>query len=314
MGSETATGVPVFGSEPDWNQSSRYGHLHVEMLRCTNRRKDPAKSVNILHASTNLKSAREAMDRLASLMEEMRFNCQREDGLSIELGSNLNMDVAIIGCDKSHHDDVAYFIRERVARGFLEIAPDLDVLWYGTDYTPQPPRKMDLLCSDHNFSAESACMVRAHLRRRGNIEMWRGSCISMMIRIENVIDGMLKTGNEGAWTKIHRFEDKVRKDGWWGPDADLFFAALTIIHDARDMASHPNDHVPVRRRQEMKIISKHLTDNFNSLADMHNRPYLKFKHETSAPNLDYKRLKWMNGLAQIAIAWITDYKARAKQP
>ena len=45
---------------------------------------------------------------------------------------------------------------------------------------------------------------------------------------------------------------------------------------------------------------------------MHQRPHLKFKHDTSEPNSDYKRLKWMNGLAQIAVAWITDYKTCAR--
>ena len=309
MRNRTAIDVPVFGSEPDWNQCHPYGQdLRIEALRCTDRRRNPGKFVNILHASTDLESSRDATDRLVSLMGEMGFNCQRRGGSYFEPSSDQSdVDVVIVGCDKNHHNDVAYFIKERMARGFLEIVPELDVLWYGTDYIPQPPQNMDLLCSDRNFSVEAACMVRAHIRRRGNIEMWRGSCVSMMIRIENIIDRMLNTGSDGAWIKIHRFEDRVRKDGQWGPDADLFFAALTVIHDARDMASHPSDRMPDRRRREIKIISKHLADNFNNLADMHRRPYLKFKHGTSEPTLDYKRLKWMNGLAQIAVAWITNY-------
>ena len=81
MGNRTAIDVPVFGSEPDWNQC----HLHeqdlrIETLRCTDRRRNPGKFVNILHASTDLESSRDATDRLVSLMGEMGFNCQRRDG------------------------------------------------------------------------------------------------------------------------------------------------------------------------------------------------------------------------------------------
>ena len=166
---------------------------------------------------------------------------------------------------------------------------------------------MNPLCSDRNFSVESTCMIHAHIRRRDNIEMWRGLCVSMMIRIENIIDDMLNTRNkESAWTKICRFKAKVRKDSRGGTDANLFFAALAVIHDTRNIAAHPSNHAP-RKRQKKTNVSKHLMDKFNSLADMYNRPYLKFKHDTAAPNTDYKRLKWMNGLAQVAVGWITDY-------
>ena len=307
MGNPVTIDPPVFSSAPDWDQVHHERDLHIEMFRFTYKREDPIKSVNVLHISTDLESARGTMDRLVSLMSEMGFNSQYEDGLDVAKALD-GTDVTIVGCDKSHHDDVRYFIQERIARGFLQIEPESDVLWYGTDYFPQPPSGMDILCSEQNFSVESVCMIHAHSRRRDNIEMWRGSCVSMMIRIENIIDEILNTWNKDTWTKIHRFENKVREDGRWGPDADLFFAALAVIHDARNMAAHSNDHTPSTKQQKKKIISKHLTDNFNSLADMHKRCYLKFKHDTSAPNIDYRRLKWMKGLAQIAVVWITKYR------
>ena len=81
MGNRTAIDVPVFGSEPDWNQSHLHGQdLRIEALRCTDRRRNPGEFVNILHASTDLESSRDATDRLVSLMAEMGFNCQRRDG------------------------------------------------------------------------------------------------------------------------------------------------------------------------------------------------------------------------------------------
>ena len=302
--------APVFGSEPDWNQLHRYGKiLQIEMLRFADEHKDPDKLVNVLHVSTDLESAQGTIDRLVLLMGEMGFNCQREDGLYVkhDRSCDADVDVVIIGCDRSHHDDVAYFIQKRISHGFLEISPELDVLWYGTDYSPQLDAKRPLLYSDHDFSVKSSCMIHAHIRRRDNIEMLRGLCISMMVRIENIIDGMLNTWNKGTRTKIHRFEDRVRKDGRWGPDADLFFATLNIIRNARNMAAHSNEYISNKKQLKRKLETEHLTDTLNKLADRYERRYLKFKHDISFPNTYYRHLKWMSGLAQIAVAYITDY-------
>ena len=301
--------TPTFGSEPDWNKSKIYGSsLRIEMLWCTDVRGDQSKSVNVLHASTDLESANSSMDRFILLMKEMGFDCRRESGLNTDASSGLgaDIDVVIVGSDQNHSNNANYFI-QRIALGFLEIVPELDVLWYGTDYTPQQPQDMNLQCSNRAFSVEAACLVHSHARRRKDIAMWRGLCVSMLLRIEDIIDGMLNTWNREAWKKIHMFEDRIRKDGRWGPDADLFFAAVAVILDARNVAAHTQDNMPAKKRQEQEAISKNLTDCFNKLAEMHRRPYLKFKHNISIPDRAYKRLKWMNGIAQIATTWIYKY-------
>lgn len=314
MGNPSTIDVPVFDSKPDWDQvNSHEGDLHAEMLYFTDEHKNSTKSVSILHASTDLESAQDAVNRLVSLMRETGFDCQRDDGIDTYRYSDVGVDMTIVGCDKRRHNDAIYFIQQRMARGFLSIAPELDVLWYGTDYLPRPPAGIGTLCSDRNFSVEAACMIRAHSRRRDNIETQRGSCISMMVRIENIIDGMLDTWDKNARTKIRLFENKVKKDGRWGLEAKLFFAALAVIRDARNAAAHPGDHVPPKMQQKKKKISKRLMNNFNSLANMYGRHYLKFEHDTSAPNMDYKRLKWMNGLAQVAVTWIDNYRKKCAQ-
>ena len=298
-----AADIPIFGSPPNWDDSRNAPDLKIEMLRCKDR-SGPLEPVNVLHANTNLDSVRNETGRIISIMAEMGFDVEREPNPVIK--SRNDIDIALVGSEQAS-SDMARDLMKRMSLGFLRLVPEWDVLWYGTDYTPSPHQDIKPLCTSSTFSLEAVCLIHAHIRRREDIVAWRGSYVSMLIEIENSIDDIMNTGGKEAWEKIHAFEDKVRRDGRWGSEADLFFAAVAIIRDARNMASHAQDHRSEKKRREQENALKKMISCFDELADKYERSYLKAEYDESASDHGYKRRKWINSIAQVAVAWIDGY-------
>lgn len=296
--------IPTFGSPPDWDDSHRYTKkLNVEMLRCSDRsgRFGP---VNVLHTNTDLESVRSETDRIISLMDEMRFDVRREPRPKIN--SINDIDVVIVGSKRAHADKARYLIK-RMSQGFLRLVPEWDGLWYGTDYTPNPLPNIRPLCAGSTFALEAVSLIHAHIRRREDSMAWRGSYVSMLVDIEDSIDDIMNTGGKVAAEKICAFENRVRRDGCWGDESDLFFAAVAVIRDARNMASHTQTHRSQKKRKSQEATLKNMINDFNTRADKYSRSYLKSEYDESAPDHDYKRLKWINSLAQVAVDWVSEY-------
>lgn len=75
--------------------------------------------------------------------------------------------------------------------GFLGLVLNWDVLWYGTDGTPQsglPPTSQPLCCGPA-FSKDGICLAHAHIRRRDDLAAWRGLFLTMMMVIEDCRHG-----------------------------------------------------------------------------------------------------------------------------
>ena len=93
---------------------------------------------------------------------------KHESGTTIRNGAEV--DIVIVGSEAASREGVRYLI-QRISSGFLGLALRWDVLWYGTDYTPQPdlPLTMAPLCSDRAFAMDGICLAHTHIRRRDDL-------------------------------------------------------------------------------------------------------------------------------------------------
>ena len=124
----------------------------IEMFRCTKSYGDRSKNVNILHVSTDLDGARHEMERIVQFMRKKGFDVRHE---SIpDMRNGMGVDIVIVGSETASREDAYYLIRH-ISLGFLGLTLWWDVLWYGTDYTPQPylprPMRPSMLPTTHSL-------------------------------------------------------------------------------------------------------------------------------------------------------------------
>ena len=303
------TNAPKFGSLPDWREFAHpMAGFHIEMFRCTDSNRVRSRYVNILHVSTDLDGTRYETNRIAQFLKEMGFDIRHEQGL--EPRNGIGVDVVIVGSETARFDDAAYLIR-RIPVGFLGLVLNWDVLWYGTDGTPRPDLSPGVqpLCSSNAFSTDGICLVHAHIRRRDDLSAWRGLFLTMLIAIEDHIDKMMGTWNEhSAYKKICKFKDRVKSDGRWGSDAELFFAAVDVIRITRNMGSHPLSNLPEEKLKKKGDGMDELLAKFDELAVKHGCPFRPPRSVTPMPpEHTHALLKWLTSLSQVAVVWIAEY-------
>lgn len=303
------TDAPKFGSIPDWGEFAHpMAGFRIEMFRCTDRNRVRSRYVNILHVSTDLDGMRYETNRIAQFLKDVGFDIKHE--LDLELRNVRGVDVVIVGSESARFEDAAYLIR-RIPSVFLGLMLNWDVLWYGTDGAPRPvlPLNMRPLCSSNAFSTYGICLVHAHIRRRDDLSAWRGLFLTMLLAIEHYADRMMGTWNErSAYKKMCKFKDRVKSDGRWGSDAELFFAAVDTIRKTRNTGSHSLSNVPKEKLKKKGDGMDELLAEFDKLAVKHGCP---FRPPLFVPpaGLEHTHalLKRLTSLGQVAVVWITEY-------
>ena len=299
--------TPKFGHLPDWGTSTHpMTNFGVETFRCTNSHGGRPKNVNILHVGTDLDGARHEMDRIVQFMREKGFGVRHESGIDTRNG--MDVDMVIVGSEAASCEGAYYLIR-RISAGFLGLTPWWDVLWYGTDYTPQPdlPLTIKPSCSSHAFSMDGICLAHAHIRRRDDVAALRGAHLTMQIGIEDHIDVMLGTWRVRSVERIEAFKSKVKIDGRWGPDSELFFAALDAIRNSRNTGSHPLQGVPKEELKKKVERMDHSRVEFGKLARKHKRPFEPPMFDSLEEEDLHAVTKWETSIAQMAIEWVAEY-------
>ena len=131
----------------------------------------------------------------------------------------------------------------------------------------------------------------------------------MLIAIEDYADKMMGTWNErSAYKKICKFKDRVKSDGRWGSDAELFFAAVDTIRKTRNMGSHSLSNVPGGKLEEKRDEMDELLVEFDKLAAKHGCPLRppRFVPPVGSEHT-HALLKWLTSLSQVAVVWIAEY-------
>ena len=290
--------LPTLDLEKHNNHMSDFD---VEMFQCTNSGRVRARHVNILHCSTELEHVFYEMDRIVQFMKDEGYDVKRQPPKLWR-----DADILIVGSGTAHLVDVNYIIYTSLRLGLM---PNWDVLHYGIDYNPESvmPFQNQVLYSNNVFSTRAIGLVSAHIMRRDDVITLSGLHISMLTAIELDIDTMLQSWKMRFTDKIKLFRQKIKNDGNWGPDAEMFFAAVSIIQTGRKIAAHPIG--PVDLNEKIKSWSVQMA-NFCNLAEKYNHsidPPLS-NSETEAKLHQF--IKWENSIARAAITWVSSYKDR----
>ena len=300
-----------FGFMPNLDECKQHlNNFNAEMFRFTNDNGGLYRHVNILHLAIDLKETQCETNRIVEFMNQNGFRATQE----LNPKSFNDADIVMIGSDFSHSNDAKNAVRF-VALGLNGLMPYWDVLWYGTDYTPNgyPPSVTTPLCVGNAFSIDGIFIARAHIRRRQDFMVLRGIYVSLFLEIEERIDKMLGTSGERLTDKIKKLKQKIKSDGREGLDADLFFAALDILRHSRHISSHT-----LGSKSNSKPTNKDLlwnsTTQFDSLAKKYDRR-LRPPEFVSYDLPDFHTImKWRFSMARAAYLWITEYQVIAKNP
>ena len=295
--------IPQFLPIVDPNEHDNHmTNFDVEMLQCTNSDRIRSRYVNILHFSTDLDGGRHEMDRIAQFMKDEGYDVRHQTDPQLWRDA----DVIIVGSATAQLKDVEYIIHTSLKQGLML---HWDVLHYGMDYDPRSvlPFGTQVLYSNNIFSTYGICLVVAHIIRRGDHMTLIGLHTSMLTEIENYINIILGTAESYSADKIKRFKDKINAYGHWGPDAELFFAAVNMIRSGRNIASHPQANAPTKLNKRIITWSRRITAFYN-LAKKYNRlirsPPLNQHIEVNI----HLFFKWEIVIARATIAWVSDYK------
>ena len=242
------------------------------------------------------------MNRIAQFMRDEGYDVSHQTDPQLWC----HADVVIVGSDIAQLKDVDYIIRTSFKQGLM---PHWDILCYGMDYDPRfvLPLRQQVLYSNNIFSTHGICLVSAHIMRRGDHMALVGLHTSMLTEIESYIDIMLKTAGKRSTDKIKEFKARIKTHGHWGPDAELFFAAVNMIRSGRNIASHPQIGASTKSNKRIRTWSQQITEFYN-LAKKYNRlissPPLNSHIEVNI----HRFFKWEVAIARAAIAWVSDYK------
>lgn len=302
--------VPKFGALLDPEEDSRYhtGDFGEEMLLCTNPGGRRAKHVNILHVGTDMDGTRPEIDRIISFMKERGFSVRHKSRLDLE--DRVAVHMVILGSEACRFEDARSIIW-RISMGFLGVVPYWDILWYGTDYIPQPvmPAGVKPRCSNRRFSFDGIMLADAHIRRRDDVAAWDGLFIVALKEIESHMDRIMGGHDKRrVHEKTRRFKEKVKSDKRWGPDAQLFFAAAKIIRRTRNIGAHSLANLPADEIKEGTDEGNKCIAEFDKLARKYNPPIRPpMFHPPITPACAIVHLKWLIRLTQMAITWISRY-------
>ena len=297
--------TPSFGYLPDLNEFNHYmGNFATEMFRFTDNSRIRSKHVNILHFGTDLDGVRHETDRIVSFMTENGFTSTHDPNPK----PWSDADMIIIGNDAARHE-AAYYVTRFNTLGWIGLVPYWDMLWYGTDYTPQlnlTPIRVPL-CSDRAFSMDGICLAHAHIRRRDDTIALRGAYASILTEIESHMDEMMGTWDKRTKDKIRAFRNKITRDRRLGSDANLFFAAVDVLQKTRHIGMHPLGSIPKMNLDKKGKELESSTAEFDRLAKKYKQPFRPPQFVSNAQVDLHATTKWRFSIARMAVTWIVRY-------
>ena len=293
------------------------------MYRFTDHGRERARHVNMLHLGTDLDAVTSEMNRIVQFMNKVGYEVDLEQGLSLYNDREMiltgsDTDMIIMGSDAARYASARYVLW-CIGIGWFGIVPYWDVLWYGMDGAPEPfieqlepdVRRADPpLCSSREFSSDGACLLHAHIRRRDDVAASRGAYNSILIELEGRINLLMK--REKVWKirsadkKFEAFKAKVTNEGHSKPEIDLFFAAVDVLRNSRNVGAHPLDGLPLVEINRKIALGEKRAAEFNRLAERHKRPL--WPPIVSSSRADYHAIvRWESSIAHMAVAWLDEY-------
>ena len=319
-----AAGTPRFGPKLDPDEhESHMKNFEAETYRFVDDSRERDRYVNVLHLGIDLDAARHETDSIVEFMRRRGYEAKCMTGRSLSDDKEMFLagrgaDMFILGSDAARHES-AFYMLECVGTGWFGIVPYWDMMWYGTDYNPEPPAEWFKqhqmgpsalpLFSGHKFASDAICLAHSHTRRRSSRSALSGEYIGIMRDIEGRINELIK----GAWTipktqeRVKRFKEKVKDDGHDGADVDLFFAALDVLMNSRNTGAHLIRGIP-QKMVDKKVEQHHkLMADFDRLAvdcgRMFPPPIARSKADGHLIS------KWEYGLACMVATWLAEYPA-----
>ena len=216
-------------------------------------------SLNILHVSTDLKAASGEMSEITRFLESRCFS----DECMHKPKDWSDADILIIGSDE-RHSECAVNMAKYISSSSGIVMP-LDVLLYGLHGKIIPgmlPVDRPLLTNKF-FGIDGICMAHSRMRRWVDNIVIVGIITSKIIGVENCIDAVMGWNNEWFAEKVDAFKEKVRDDGRLDYEAELFFAAVDVARECRNVSVHVQKHNPNNKDRTREKTSK-----FNRLATM----------------------------------------------
>ena len=321
--------TPRFGPKLDPGEHGDHmKNFEAEMYSFADDKRERDRYMNILHLSTDLDATRPEMDRIVRRMVKWGYGVEHKTGfgLSDDRGmilAGIDTDILILGSDEARFVS-AYYILRCVSIGWFGIVPYWDMLWYGMDYKPEPPAQWAIqhhmgpsalpLFSGRKLALDAVCLVHAHIRRRHDRSALSGAYVEMMRDIEGRINELVK----GAWKirnadkRIEKFKAKVVNDGHDGPDVELFFAALDVLRNHRNLGAHMTKGLPPAVVEKKRRRGDALMANFDRLANTHRRPLWPPIASSKADS--HFTTKWESSLAHMAVVWLEEYSKLSAGP
>lgn len=139
--------TPRFGSQlgPDERQF-HMANFGAEAYEFTDFNWKRARYVGILYLGKDLGAARPEMDEVVRVMKKQGYDLVKHDQ-GVNLSDQRGMVVKgsctamiVISSDDARYPSVRY-VPWCVSVGWFGLVPYWDVLWYGTDYVPEPNRE-----------------------------------------------------------------------------------------------------------------------------------------------------------------------------
>ena len=118
---------------------------------------------------------------------------------------------------------------------------------------------------------------------------------------------MLGTWEARSVERIKAFKSKVKSDGRWGPDSELFFAALDAIRNSRNTGSHPSQGVPKEKLKKKVERMNNSRVEFGKLARKHKQPFEPPTLDSLEEEDRHTVMKWEISIAQMAVRWVAEY-------
>ena len=302
MGENSTDSSPiVFGVHHDYTEhwQSVFGADMHRYRRTPHAEK--GNSLNILHVSTDPKAASGEMSEITRFLESRCFS----DECMHKPKDWSDADILIIGSDE-RHSECAVKMAKYISSSSGIVMP-LDVLLYGLHGKIIPdmlPVDRPLLTNKF-FGIDGICMAHSRMRRWVDNIVIVGIITSKIIGVENCIDAVMGWNNEWFAEKVDAFKEKVRDDGRLDYEAELFFAAVDVARECRNVSVHVQKHNPNNKDRTREKTSK-----FNRLATMQNRFELCLMCDYDDPRYMIEAIKYYTRLATCAHDWVSEYAKR----
>ena len=331
-----ATGsLPEFGgriTDAESNFAEHMSDFSVEMLRCSRHHDGSLQEVKILHISMGLEVVQHETYRIIQHMKDEGFDVKRENYQnSVFREEWAGTNILILGNDDDHSAQACKLLQLVDAGLLSSVVLGWDVLLYDVSvvsgsrpvkrpaYLPRNTNSDNILWSDRKFSLDGICLIRAHIRRRKDAVALRGLVGDAMMSIESNIDDIMgedykKKNGQDPWIaeKVKQFRKKIEPNGGSMHQAELFFAAVDILRESRNVAMH----IPQSTEAGSKKLKKYIdaSPKFDRLA----RKYAfndKRGLDCNIANLPvheafFIRFKWLVFLAKMSIVWLGEYIGR----